>query len=150
MQGSRVAIAGVGETAYVRATERPLLELLAEASRKAIADAGLQPGDIDGLIDTGTSVHGDELAFALGMADLTFTAASQVVAGAATVGSGLQLAQLAIESGLARHVLVPYGIKCSKPGGPRTFHASEPLKADLEMPVGYFGQPAYFAVMANR
>src|SRR5207244_5450384 len=65
-------------------------------------------------------------------------------------GQALQLAQLAIEAGLARHVLVPYGIKCSKPGGPYQFHAREPLKADLEMPVGYYGQPSYFAAIASR
>lgn len=150
MQGSRVAVVGVGETEYVRATNRSLMALLVEASHKAIADAGLAPSDIDGMVDCGASCHLDDLAFSMGFGDLSFTAASSVVAGTATVGAGLELAQLAIEAGLARHVLVPYGIKCSKPGGPRTMHAGEPLKADLEMPLGYFGQPAYFAVVANR
>ncbi|MBW8812655.1 MAG: thiolase family protein [Caulobacterales bacterium] len=150
MKGSRVAVVGVGETAYVRATDRSLMSLMVEASHKAIADAGLEPSDIDGMIDCGASCHLEDLAFSMGFGDLAFTAAASVVAGTATVGAGLELAQLAIDAGLARHVLVPYGLKCSKPGGPRTLHASEPLKADLEMPVGYFGQPAYFAVVANR
>src|SRR6185295_1036039 len=87
------------------------------------------------MIDCGADCGLEDLAFCMGFGDLGFTAASSVVAGTATVGAGLELAQLAIEAGLARHVLVPYGIKCSKPGGPRTMHASEPLKADLEMPL---------------
>ena len=47
-------------------------------------------------------------------------------------------------------MLVPYGFQATRPGGPYGFHSREPLKADLEMPVGYFGQPSYFAAMANR
>ena len=50
MKGSQVAIVGVGETAYVRATEREVLDLMVEACRKAIAEAGLQPNDIDGMV----------------------------------------------------------------------------------------------------
>ena len=150
MKGSKVAIAGVGETAYVRATDRPLMDLLVEASRKAIADAGLVPSDIDGLIRTGGNPPSDDLAFALGIDERSFTAANELTAGAATVGGSLILAQLAIEAGLAKHVLVAYGIKCSDPGGPYAFHEHDPLKADLEMPVGYFGQPSYFATIAQR
>ena len=44
----------------------------------------------------------------------------------------LRLAQLAIEAGLARHVLVPYAIRSTKPGGVYGFHAREPQKAGLD------------------
>lgn len=150
MTSATAAIAGIGETAFVRATPRTTLDMTVEAARRAVADAGLDIADIDGFVSCGSADHVDELVFALGVADRGFSAATSVVAGTATVGSGLQLAQLAVQSGLARHVLVYYAIKCSKPGGPRTTHLAEPLKVDLEMPVGYFGQPAYFAVLANR
>lgn len=150
MQGSKVAIVGVGETAFVRATDKTLLQLMVQASHKAIGDAGLQPQDIDGFIACGGTPAMDEVAFHLGIQDRPFAAANDLVAGAATVGGALILAQLAIEAGLARHVLVPYGIVCSHPGGPYAFHEKDPLKADLEMPVGFFGQPAYFAAAANR
>lgn len=150
MKGSQVAIAGVGETPFLRASPRTTLEMTVEAARNAMADAGLTASDIDGFVSCGSPDPVDEMAFALGARDRGFGAATSVVAGSATIGGGLELAQLAIEAGLARHVLVYYGIKCSKPGGPRTTHANEPLKVDLEMPVGYFGQPAYFAVIANR
>ena len=36
---------------------------------------------------------------------------------------------VAIEAGLARHVLVPYAIRSSKPGGVYAVHAREPQKA---------------------
>lgn len=150
MRGSKVAIAGVGETEYVRASDRSLMELVADASRQAIADAGLKPADIDGFVGN-RNIHSlDELSFALGIDSRPFSAVTDVAGGTATAGSALILAQLAIEAGLARHVLVPYGIKCTKPGGPYQFHAKEPLKGDLEMPVGYFGQPSYFAAIAQR
>lgn len=149
MQGYRVAIAGVGETEFVRASPLSTFEMSVAASRAAIADAGLRPRDIDGIVTCGSD-HYDEVAFALGIEERPFAAANAVVAGTATVGGAIQLAQMAIEAGVARHVLVYYAIKCSKPGGPRQFHLSEPLKVDLEMPVGFFGQPSYFAVVANR
>lgn len=150
MRGHRVAITGVGETDYVRASPRSTLALTVEAAKAAIADAGLRATDIDGFIHCGSPDPVDEVAFALGIQERPFAAANSVVAGSATVGGGLQLAQMAIEAGLARHVIVYYAIKCSKPGGPRQMHLGEPLKVDLEMPVGFFGQPAYFAVVANR
>ncbi len=149
MKGYQVAIAGIGETPFVRSSPQSTLRMSVEASRRAIADAGLEAAAIDGIVSCGSDAV-DELAFALGMEERPFTAVSAVVAGSATVGGGIQLAQLAIAGGLARHVLVYYGIKCSRPGGPRQTHLSEPLKADFEMPVGFFGQPAYFAVIANR
>lgn len=149
MKGYRVAVAGVGETEFVRASPRSTLEMTFDAARRAIADAGLNVADIDGLIACGGD-PADEIAFALGMAERPFTAANAVVAGTATVGGGLQLAQLAIDAGLARHVLVCYAIKCSRVGGPRQTHLAEPLKTELEMPVGFFGQPAYYGVVANR
>lgn len=56
----------------------------------------------------------------------------------------------AIAAGLASAVLVPYGIRTSNPGGRYAYHAADPLKADLEMPVGYYGQPLYFAMIPQR
>jgi acetyl-CoA acetyltransferase len=126
------------------------MEMLVEASRQAIFEAGLEPEDIDGFIGSPGVPGMDEMAAALGIEARPFTARNDVNAGAATVAGSLMLAQLAIEAGLATAVLAPYGIKCSAPGGPYAYHAADPLKADLEMPVGYYGQPAYFAAMAQR
>ena len=45
----QVAIAGIGETAYTKASGRTAREIGVEAAERAIADAGLEPSDIDGL-----------------------------------------------------------------------------------------------------
>jgi acetyl-CoA acetyltransferase len=150
MKAGAVAITGVGETEFVRSSPKSLLALEVEASLEAIADAGLKPADIDGFVVNRNTHSADELAFALGIAERPFSAVTDVVGGAAPAGQALILAQLAIEAGLARHVLVPYAFQASRPGGPYGFHSREPLKADLEMPVGFFGQASYFAMMACR
>jgi acetyl-CoA acetyltransferase len=43
-------IVGVGESAYSRGTDRSEWELAVEAVTHALADAGLAPGDVDGLV----------------------------------------------------------------------------------------------------
>ena len=48
-----VAIVGIGETAYTKASGRTAREIGAEAAERAIADAGLEPSDIDGLTWSG-------------------------------------------------------------------------------------------------
>jgi acetyl-CoA acetyltransferase len=145
-----IAIAGVGETAFLRAADRSLAQMLSEASRAAIADAGLEPGDIDGFITQPGLPPLDEQMAALGVTGQPFMAACDSVAGAASVGVALQLATMAITTGYASAILVPYGIKCSDPGGPYAYHERDPLKADLEMPVGWYGQAVYFGAAANR
>lgn len=149
--GNRIAITGVGETPFLRKGEEGVMKMMTRASLAAIADAGLTPKDIDGYISNKYAGHGsDEVAFAIGAGEKRFCATTDSVGGTATSGQALQLAQMAIEAGLARHVLVPYAIQSTKPGGVYGFHAREPQKAGIEMPVGFFGQPTYFATMANR
>lgn len=150
MIGGRVAITGVGETPFVRKSPHSVLHMLTEASLAAIADAGLTPADIDGCISNRKTAASDDVCWAVGIDERRFTAACDVAGGTASAGQALVLAQLAIEAGLARHVLVPYGFQSSRPGGVYSVHASDPQKAAFEMPVGFYGQPTYFATMTNR
>jgi len=151
MKGNKIAITGIGETAFLRKGEETVMQMMTRASLAAIADAGLTPADIDGHVSNKYVGHpSEEVAHAIGAATRRFTAVADTAGGTATTGDALRLAQLAIEAGLARHVLVPYAIRSTKPGGVYGFHAREPQKAGLEMPAGFFGQPTYFATMANR
>ena len=151
MRGCKVAITGVGETPFLRKSEHGVLQMMARSSLAAIADAGLSAADIDGYICNDYAGYGsDEIAHAIGAGERRFCAIADSAGGTATSGQALVLAQLAIEAGLARHVLVPYAIQSTKPGGVYSTHAREPQKAALEMPTGFFGQPSYFATMANR
>ena len=151
MRGGRIAITGVGETPFLRKGEHNVMQMMVRASLAAIADVGLTPADIDGYIVNSYAGHGsDEIAHAIGAGERRFCAITDSAGGTATTGHSLTLAQMAIEAGLARHVLVPYAIQSTKPGGVYAFHAREPQKAGLEMPAGFFGQPSYFATLANR
>ncbi|MDR6709083.1 acetyl-CoA acetyltransferase [Novosphingobium sp. 1748] len=151
MKPGKIAITGVGETPFLRKGEEHVMQMMTRASLAAIADAGLKPTDIDGYIINKYAGHpSEEIAHAIGAGQKRFSAVADSAGGTATTGDALRLAQLAIEAGLCKHVLVPYAIRSTKPGGVYAFHAREPQKAGLEMPAGFFGQPTYFASMANR
>lgn len=144
-----LAIVGVGETEFRRKHERGLDALVVEAARRAIADSGLKPAEIDGIVVPVGMPAADEIAFAAGMVHRGYTAINAYTPGAGPVAALVEAGH-AIAAGLATAVLVPYGIRTSNPGGPYAYHAADPLKADLEMPVGYYGQPLYFAMIAQR
>jgi acetyl-CoA acetyltransferase len=149
----RIAIVGVGGTPPVRRSEKGIRQLVLEACLQAIADAGLRPSDIDGIV-TDVSymplrVPADDVALGLGLADHRFSAHG-LVGGAGVVGAP-ELARLAIAGGRARHVLSYYGADFgSAEGGPYAFPVAMDAKAALEVPFGWYGQPLYFAAMAQR
>ena len=144
-----IAIVGVGETEFQRRQDRPLDALVVDAGRRAIADSGLAPADIDGFIACTGQPPLDEIFVGVGAKTLSYKLINAYTPGAGPVAALVE-ARLAIEAGLATAVLVTYGARGSRPGGPYAFHSADPLKADLEMPVGYFGQPLYFAALAQR
>jgi acetyl-CoA acetyltransferase len=63
---ARAIVSGIGISAIGRRTGIPGLDLTLEAARAAIADAGLQPGDVDGIATMGDTPPGD-VAVALGI-----------------------------------------------------------------------------------
>ena len=100
-------IVGVGETAFVRGAGRTVLSQVAEACSRAAADAGLAPNQIDGLVLSGTKVFGEALAATLGLSELSYMASVHL--GGANPVAALQSAAMAITTGVATAVLVPYG-----------------------------------------
>lgn len=148
-----IAIVGVGETDYAFKDPRPEAEMALEAIRRALDDAGLRPEDVDGFVSESYSTVRyapvDEISQRLGVKDRTFSA-QMSIAGAGNVGAP-QLARLAIESGRASVVVCYYGINLSgRPGSTYAFHAGDHSKMAFEMPFGYYGQPVYFAAIAQR
>jgi 17-hydroxy-3-oxo-4-pregnene-20-carboxyl-CoA lyase len=98
-------IAGIGQTDFSKESGRSELHLAAQAARAAIADAGLEPSDIDGTV-TFTLDTNDELALArtLGIPALRFTARTRGGGGGSC--TTVRLASTAIRAGAARAVLV--------------------------------------------
>lgn len=101
----RCAIVGIGATDFSRDSGRSDLTLATQAALAAIADAGLTPAAIDGIVrcESDTVLHND-LADSLGIPELTFWSAVGPggVAPSAMVGQAVA----AILSGQATTVLV--------------------------------------------
>lgn len=148
-----VAIVGVGEVPPKRRGNDSLLSMTLSASRMALDDAGLRRTDVDSLITEATNmpqdVPADQVATALGIEDRRLTLHANV-AGAGIVGAPI-LAAEAIRAGSADVVLSYYAVDWgSSAGGPYAFHAHDPMKSGFEMPFGWYGQPVYFAALAQR
>ena len=104
----KACVTGIGETAYVRGSVKTAFELQIESSLKAIADAGLTPKDIDGVIPIGiVSGTADDFIDNFGIPDLRFSAL--VPHGGASPVMALQCAAAAIAAGVCNHVLITFG-----------------------------------------
>jgi len=104
VSGGTAAIAGIGATEFSKDSGRSELRLAAEAAAAALADAGLGPADVDGLV-TFTMDHNAEIAVAreLGVGELRFF--SQVGYGGGAACATVQQAAMAIATGAAEVVL---------------------------------------------
>jgi acetyl-CoA acetyltransferase len=100
------AIAGIGATEFSKASGRSELQLSAEATLAALADAGLEVSDVDGLT-TFTMDTSSEIALAreLGMGDLRFF--SRINYGGGAACATVQQAAMAVATGVA-DVVVAY------------------------------------------
>ena len=150
-----VAIVGIGETAYTKASGRTAREIGAEAVERAIVDAGLRPEDIDGITWSGAFPDFDAAAYHehFGTSHELWTSAWG--GGMAWAATAPYLAAGAIAEGRARHVVNVFPVawatqRSSMTGGPGEVHATQSLKQNLEVPFGWFPQPVYFATIMRR
>ncbi|MFF4534394.1 lipid-transfer protein [Streptomyces sp. NPDC001407] len=102
--GGRAAVVGIGATEFSKDSGRSELALAAEAVRAALADAGLTPADVDGLVtftmDTSPEIT---VAQAVGIGELSFF--SRVHYGGGAACATVQQAALAIAAGVAEVVV---------------------------------------------
>ena len=151
-----VAIVGIGDADYTRASGRTTREIAAQATERALADAGLRPSDVDGLMYVPFS--GDQFAARDFHAHFGTSHAlweSERGGGMVWAGSAPHDAALAIRSGRASCVLNTFAVawatqRSQMVGGPGQVHAEDMIKRQLEVPFGWFPQPVYFATIARR
>ncbi|WP_037574462.1 lipid-transfer protein [Phaeacidiphilus oryzae] len=102
--GGQAAVVGIGATEFSKDSGRSELRLAVEAVRSAIADAGLTPADVDGLVtftmDTNPEIT---VAQAAGIGDLSFF--SRVHYGGGAACATVQQAAMAVATGVAEVVV---------------------------------------------
>ncbi len=96
----QTAIVGIGATEFSKNSGRSELQLAGEAVLAAVADAGLTPGDVDGLstftMETNSEI---EVARTTGLGDLTFF--SKIGYGGGAACATVQQASIAVATGVA-------------------------------------------------
>lgn len=104
---TRTAIVGAALSDVGRADDRSAFELHWQAASRAVADAGLSKGDVDGFMSVGTGILPPvEVAEYLGLRP---TWVDSTGVGGSTWEVFLEHAVAAISAGLARTVLIVYG-----------------------------------------
>jgi acetyl-CoA acetyltransferase len=98
------AIVGIGATEFSKASGRSELQLGCEAVTAAIADAGLEPSDVDGMVTfTAESSSENHIARNVGIGELSFF--SRVGHGGGAAAGTVAHAAAAIRAGLAEVVV---------------------------------------------
>ena len=149
----KACVTGIGETIYMRGSTKTAFELQIESSLKAIADAGLSPKDIDGVIPIGiVSGTADDFIDNFGLPDLRFSAV--VPHGGASPVMALQCAAAAVASGACNHVLITFGRNvsaASNKAGAR-IHSMPQFHyvTEFEHPMGASAPAQLYAPMARR
>ena len=147
----KTAIAGIGLHGCGEAPGQNEMEILAEASRIAVADAGLSMRDIDGLLTSSTSTFFPTMAAAEYLGIRPRFSDSNSIGGSSFL-SHLVPAALALEAGLADAILVAYGSN-QRTGMGRADMGK--LKSQLdplvyEAPYKPFNPPTSYALAAAR
>ena len=145
------AVTGVGETEYLRGTDRTSLSLQLEASLRAISDAGLKPNDIDGVIPYGLGAVAEDFVTNFGIPDLRFSATTPM--GGASAVAAIQCAIAAIHAGICNHVLLAIGRTGYSGGriGARVQQMPQfRVIGEFEMPSGAIAPAQLYAPMARR
>ncbi|WP_226365032.1 lipid-transfer protein [Pseudonocardia sp. ICBG162] len=155
----RCAVAGIGETAYTRASGTSELGLAVTACEAALADAGIPASEVDGIVrnDFDTVTH-NELADALGIPNLTYWGLNG--AGGSAAPAQIAQAVAAIESGQASTVLVFRALN-GRSGGDRYGQSRRPVDGPAEvgggstydeyfLPYGLAAAGQAYAMVARR
>ena len=150
------AIAGIGATDFSKESGRSELQLAAEAVRAALADAGLGPSDVDGMVTFAMDGNAEiAVARELGVPELRFF--SRIPYGGGAACATVQHAAMAVATGIA-DVVVCYRAfnerSGSRFGRVQTAATSTATSAGIDngwhYPVGLSTPAATVAMFARR
>ncbi len=100
----RTALSGIGATEFSKKSGRSELRLAVEAVAAALDDAGIDAGDVDGLVTFSADTNPEiEIARSLGLGELTFF--SRIHYGGGAACATVQQAAMAVASGVAEVVV---------------------------------------------
>ena len=148
------AIVGIGQTEFSKNSGRSEVQLASEAIAAAIADAGLEPSQIDGLttftMDTSDEI---EVARAVGIGDITFF--SRIPYGGGAAIGVMHQAAMAVATGTAKYVVVYRDLNGRSGQRYGEGIANGPTTSDLihwswYMPWGFMTPASWVAMFATR
>lgn len=100
----RAAIAGIGATEFSKQSGRSELQLAVEAVADALADSGIAPEDVDGMVTFTADTNNEiDVARSLGIPELTFF--SRIHYGGGAACATVQQAAMAVATGIAEVVV---------------------------------------------
>ncbi|MDR7076151.1 acetyl-CoA acetyltransferase [Neobacillus niacini] len=152
----KAVIAGIGETKYVRGTDKSESQLILEAAQLACIDAGIDSESVDGVIMAvkKDKPSNEDFIGALGIRDLKYH--SHVHIGGASAVSGVIQAAGIIAAGLAERVIVATGwngysgsVKSDPTERLARMPATE-IRRDLEFPAGLLVPIQWYSTQATR
>jgi acetyl-CoA acetyltransferase len=147
------AVVGIGRTAFSKDSGRTPLAMAAEATRSALLDAGLQPGNVDGIIDfhTSDSAAATDVGRAVGAVDLGL--ALDITGGGNLAVSVVGQALAAVRSGTCDVVVVFRSLN-GRSGNRygRGDRPAVPMRADMAFGAlsGYVIPSMWIAMFAQR
>ena len=158
----QIAIAGLGQTRQGKVYDRTYMGFAVEAVQLALADAGLERNDLDGLLLNPGLAWGNAamgsfmLQQALGLRDLKLQATMNL--GGATAAAMIQHAALAIAAGMCTTVACVFSDRPlkspeeqkSRTGAKEGSAASYAFARGLDAAYGHFGINAMYALVARR
>jgi acetyl-CoA acetyltransferase len=152
----QVAIAGIGATDFSKNSGRSELRLAVEAVGSALKEAGIAPGEVQGMVTFSADTNPEiDIARSLGMGDLTFF--SRIHYGGGAACGTIQQAALAVQAGVA-DVVVCYRafnersghrFGAGSQGRPVTPSAENAHMASY-IPVGLLTPASWVAMAAQR
>jgi acetyl-CoA acetyltransferase len=153
----KYAIVGVGQSAIGKVPELGPIGLFAVAAKNALADAGIEKSEVDGLITRGPDdvyCHHQRVGQALGL-NVTFSTSTDN--GGASQVLGVVMACMAIEAGLCHTVITGYG-RDTWSRTHRNLTAKRQVSTRDESlstrefgpEFGQFGAPVNYAISARR